>query len=221
MEDPVIETENKVLGKTFFYMFLGLLATALVSWYIYASGYINNLILGGTFRVMLVIELLVVIVFNLLFKKLPPIGVAILYFIYAFVNGVTFSVFFAVFELNSIIYLFFAAAVLFGIFAFMGYNSKKDLSSWSSYILPLLIVGLIVSLINLFVNNSMIDIILDWFVLILFFGITMYDMNKIKELANSGIVENDKVYIYGAMELYLDFINIFIRLLSIFGKRKD
>lgn len=221
MEGPVIETENKVLGKTFFYMFLGLLATALVSWYIYASGYINKLVFSGTFEVMLIIELLVVIVFNLLFKKLPPIGVAILYFIYAFVNGVTFSVIFAAFELNSIIYLFFAAALLFGIFAFMGYNSKKNLSSWSSYLLPLLIVGLVVSLINIFLNNSIIDIILDWFILILFFGITMYDMNKIKELQNSRIVKNDKVYIYGAMELYLDFINIFIRILSIFGKKKD
>ena len=95
------------------------------------------------------------------------------------------------------------------------------MSSWGTVLTAALIVALILTLVNLFVGSSGLDILLDWVVLGIFAGLTMYDMNKIKELANSGIVENDKVYIYGAMELYLDFINIFIRLLSIFGKRKD
>lgn len=224
MEEPIVNTEtteNKILGKTFFLMFLGLLGTALVSIYVYASGHILDLLNGNMLEAMVLIELLVVILFSLLFKKLPPIVVTILYFIYAFINGVSFSMVFAAFELNSIIYVFVATAALFGIFAYMGYHSKKDLSSWSSYLYPLLLVGVIVSLINLFLRNSMLDIILDWAILILFFAITMYDINKIKQLQNVEGIEPDKVYIYGAMELYLDFINIFIRVLSLFGKRKD
>lgn len=222
MQEPIVETnQNKILGKTFFLMFLGLLGTALVAIYLYSSGRIVKLLTSNMLEVMVLVEFLVVILFSLLFKKLPASVVTILYFVYAFINGVSFSLIFAAFELNSIIYLFVAAAALFGIFAYMGYKSKKDLSNWSNYLVPLLFVCLIVSIVNIFLGNSLLDIILDWVILILFFAITMYDINKIKELQHVECIDQNKIYVYGAMELYLDFINIFIRILSIFGKRKD
>ena len=222
MQEPIVETnQNKVLGETFFLMFIGLLGTALVAIYLYSSGRIVKLLTSNMLEVMVLVEFLVVILFSLLFKKLPASVVTILYFVYAFINGVSFSLIFAAFELNSIIYLFVAAAVLFGIFAYMGYKSKKDLSNWSNYLMPLLFVCLIVSIVNIFLGNSLLDIILDWVILILFFAITMYDINKIKELQHVECIDQNKIYVYGAMELYLDFINIFIRILSIFGKRKD
>lgn len=222
MQEPIVETnQNKILGKTFFLMFLGLLGTALVAIYLYSSGRIVKLLTSNMLEVMVLVEFLVVILFSLLFKKLPASVVTILYFVYAFINGVSFSLIFAAFELNSIIYLFVAAAALFGIFAYMGYKSKKDLSNWSNYLMPLLFVCLIVSIVNIFLGNSLLDIILDWVILILFFAITMYDINKIKELQHVECIDQNKIYVYGAMELYLDFINIFIRILSIFGKRKD
>ena len=84
-----------------------------------------------------------------------------------------------------------------------------------------LIVGIILSIINIFIGNSMLDIILDWVILLVFFGITVYDMNKIKSLQYEEGINQEKLYIYGAMQLYLDFINIFLRILSIFGKRRD
>lgn len=221
MEDSVIYTDNKILGKTFFWMFLGLLSTGFVAWYTYASGYIDTLISGQMYSIILIIELAVAISFSLLFRKLSSTAVAILYFIYAFVNGVTFSTIFALFELNSIIYLFFVTAGIFGILSFIGYSTKKDLSNWSTYLFPLLLAGLIISLINIFLQNSYLDIILDWAILILFFAITIYDINKIKTLQNSEMVDTDKIHIYGAMQLYLDFINIFLRILYIFAKRRD
>ena len=67
----------------------------------------------------------------------------------------------------------------------------------------------------------MLDIIIDWVILFVFFGITAYDMNKIKQLSLIDTIDQDKIHIYGAMELYLDFINIFLRILSLFGKRRD
>lgn len=84
-----------------------------------------------------------------------------------------------------------------------------------------LLAGLVVSLLNLFFKNSVLDIIIDWVILLVFFGITAYDMNKIKQLSFVDTINQDKIHIYGAMELYLDFINIFLRVLSIFGKRRD
>ena len=67
----------------------------------------------------------------------------------------------------------------------------------------------------------MLDIILDWAILFIFFGLTVYDMNKIKQMHEMGFCQDEKLYVYGAMELYLDFINIFLRILSLFGKRKN
>lgn len=202
-------------------MFLGLLGSAIIAWYTYSSGLFIDIIFKGYFNILLIVELAVVIIFSLLFKKLPPTIVGILYFVYAMINGVSLSVIFIVFELNSIIWLFMASAVLFGGLAFYGYKTKKDLSNWKIILFSVLIVGLVLSLINLFIGNSMVDIVLDWVILFVFFGITIYDMNKIKLLAEDESLDHNKLHIYGAMELYLDFINIFIRILSILGKRKS
>ena len=159
--------------------------------------------------------------FSFLFRKLSPTIVGILYFIYAAINGVTLSTIFVVFELQSIVLLFVASSALFGVLALLGYKTSKDLSNWRSLLFGTLIIGLIVSLINLFMKNTMIDIILDWVILLVFFGITAYDMNKIKQLSLDPNLDRSKLHIYGAMELYLDFINIFLRILSIFGKRRN
>lgn len=170
---------------------------------------------------LLVAEVVVVLLFSFLFKRLPATVVGILYFLYAAINGVTLSTIFYIFELNSIIYVFLASAVLFGVFALIGYKTSADLSKWHTILFGVLIVGLILSVINLFVGNTMLDIVLDWVILLVFFGITMYDMNKIKNLETEDLKSPDKLYIYGAMELYLDFINIFLRILSLFGKRRS
>lgn len=202
-------------------MFLGLLGSALVAWYTYSSGLFIDIIFKGYFNILLIVELVVVIVFSLLFKKLPPTIVGILYFLYAMINGVSLAVIFVVFELSSIVWLFIASSALFGGMALYGYKTNKDLSNWRTLLFGVLIVGLILSVINIFLGNSMLDIILDWVILLVFFGITAYDMNKIKQLQFEDGLDKSKLHIYGAMELYLDFINIFLRVLSIFGKRRD
>lgn len=219
MEENV--KEASLISKTFFWMFLGLLGTAIVAWYTYSSGLFIDIIFKGYFNILLIAELVVVIVFSLLFKKLPPTIVGILYFVYAMINGVSLSVIFVVFELNSIVWLFIASALLFGGMALYGYKTNKDLSNWKTLLFGILIVGLILSLVNLFLGNSTLDIILDWVILFVFFGVTAYDMNKIKQLQYEEGLDQNKLHIYGAMELYLDFINIFLRMLSIFGKRKN
>ena len=202
-------------------MFLGLLGTAIVAWYTYSSGLFISIILGGYWEILLIGELLVVLLFSFLFKKLPPTIVGILFFVYAMLNGVTLSTIFILFELSSIVWLFVVSALLFGIMAFFGYKTNKDLSNWKTLLFGILIAGIVLSLINLFIGNSMLDIILDWVILLVFFGITAYDMNKIKALQEDASLDQSKLHIYGAMELYLDFINIFIRVLSLFGKRKN
>ena len=219
--DEELDIRNKVIPKTFFLMFLGLLGTAIFAWYTYASGLLVDILVNGFFNVLLIIELVVVLLFSLLFKRCSATFVGILFFIYSMLNGITLSTIFYCFELNSIIYLFLGSAALFGILAFVGYTTNKDIGNFRSIFFWGLIIGIVVSLINLILKNSMVDIILDWFILLLFCGITVYDMNKIKNFQGDEGINQEKIYVYGAMQLYLDFINIFIRMLSLFGKRRN
>lgn len=218
--NPVQSTgiNNNVYSKTFLWMFLGLLATAIVSAFSYVTDFTINFI--GFWPILLIVEVIVVLVFSLLIKKLPPGVVGVLFFVYAIINGITLSTIFYVFELSSIIFIFFAAAAIFGICALYGKITNKDLSKIGTILLVTLFIGVVVSIINIFIGNSMLDIGLDWLILIVFFGITAWDMQKVRQFAESGENE-DKVAIYCAMQLYLDFINIFLRLLQIFGSRKD
>ena len=141
---------------------------------------------------------------------------------YFMINGVTLSVVFVVYELSSIVSVFIISALVFGILGFIGYKTNRDLNSWGTYIIVFLIAGIVLSLLNLIVfRSSVLDIAIDWLILILFCGATIYDINKIKVLQESADINQDKIHIYCAMQLYLDFINIFLRILSLFGKSKD
>ena len=212
---------NSVLTNTFFRMFLGLLASAVTAVYAYYSGLWETMVINGTFYGLAIAEVVVVILLSLFFTKASPTVVTIMYFGYAFLNGFTLSVIFAAYELTSIGYAFAATSAMFGILSYIGYKTDKDLSNWSTVLSVTLIVGLILTIVNLFVGSTMLDIILDWAMLFLFFGLTVYDMNKIREMHDAGFCDDEKLYVYGAMELYLDFINIFLRILALFGKRKD
>ena len=221
LSNQPITSENKIFGKTFFWMFLGLLGSAIIAWYTYSSGLFIDIVLGDYFNWLLILELVVVLVFSLLFRKMPPTLVGILYFVYAMINGVTLSVIFAVFDLSFIIYLFIVSAVIYGVLGLIGYKTDKDLTSWKPYLSVFLIAGIVLSIINIFIQNSTFELFLDWAILILFFGITIYDINKIKLLQQDPDIVSEKIHIYCAMQLYLDFINIFLRILSIFGKRRN
>ena len=224
-ENEPIQTQStslsSVLTSTFFRMFLGLLASAIAAAYTYYSGLYVSILSGSRFGILLVTELAVVFIFSLMFKKLSPTVVTILYFAYAFLNGFTLSVIFVVYQIQSIVYAFVGTAVLFGVLAYIGKNTTKDISNWGTVLTVALFIGIVLTIINMFIGNSMLDIVLDWAILFIFFGLTIYDTNKIKVMYEQGFVEYEKLYIYGAMELYLDFINIFLKLLRLFGKRRS
>ncbi len=212
---------NSVLTSTFFRMFLGLLASAIAAYYTYSSGLFIKILTTSGYTIFAVIEIAIVLAFSLLFKKLSPTIVTILYFAYAFLNGFTLSIIFVVYQMTSIVYAFAGTAALFGVLAFIGKTTDKDLSNWGTYLIIALLIGLVLTIINFFIGSSMLNIVLDWAILFIFFGLTVYDTNKIKNMYESGVMDNEKLYVYGAMELYLDFINIFLRILSIFGKRRN
>ena len=221
-EPIVMSNTSDYLTKTFFRMFLGLLATAFAAGYTYYSGLLEPIIESGAFLALFLVEFIVVIAFSAGFRKFSSGVVTALFFAYAIINGITFFILFSYFELSSIVYAFVGSAAIFGIMALIGKNTKADLTSFGTILTVTLLVGCVVSIINLFVGSSLVDIALDWIILLVFMGFTMYDMNKLTHLHEEGVMDEEKLYVYGAMELYLDFINIFLRILSIFGNvRRD
>lgn len=217
--------ENKsqsILSKMFLWLFMGLFATGIISWICYSKGLTYSMAVNGAFPILCIVELAVVIIFSLLFRKLSPTFVAILYFVYAIINGVSISTIFYVFDITSIATVFLVSALLFGVFAFLGAKTKVDLTKIGNILLGILVACLIVSLLNIFLfKSTMADILIDWILIVVFFGVTAYDVQKMLNMSEYGIISEDKIHIYGAMEIYLDFINIFLRLLSIFGRSKD
>ena len=117
--------ENSILTNTFFRMFLGLLASAGAALYAYYSGMAESMIYGRGYLTLAIVEIIIVLLFSFLFKKLSPTMVTVLFFAYAFVNGFTLSVIFFAYEMTSIVYAFFGTAALFGILAFVGIKQKK------------------------------------------------------------------------------------------------
>ena len=138
--------ENSILTNTFFRMFLGLLASAGAALYAYYSGMAEAMIYGRGYLTLAIVEIIIVLLFSFLFKKLSPTMVTVLFFAYAFVNGFTLSVIFFAYEMTSIVYAFFGTAALFGILAFVGYKTEKDISKFGTILGVSLLVGLILNL---------------------------------------------------------------------------
>lgn len=212
--------ENRIYSKMFSWLFIGLLIT-------FISGYclsLNQVLLMKVLAIgvipIIVIELVIAFAMGLFIKKLSPFMTKLFYILYSVVTGITFSTIFLTYEMKSIIMVFLVTAVLFGALALYGYKTKKDITKIGTILFVMLIASLIVSLLNIFIfRSSSLELGLSILCIVVFLGYVIYDMNNIKYLVN--VMDEDKAAVYGAFQLYLDFINIFIRLLELFGKRDD
>jgi FtsH-binding integral membrane protein len=156
-------------------------------------------------------------------KKMPSSVATVMFVLYSFVTGLTLSVIFLVYEISSIGFVFLLTAGMFGVMSVYGYVTKKDLTGVGSIMIMALIGVIIASIANFFLNSSVLDWILSFISVIIFTALTAYDTQKIKKmnvLGNEGSDEDKKEAIMGALSLYLDFINLFLNLLRLFGKRR-
>ena len=219
MEETYVQSTNKTIASSLLWMFFGLLSTGIIAAVTYYTGAFVE-VATTAWPMLLITEVVVAIVFWLFFNKLSAGVATFLFFLYSMITGATFSIIFVAYDLTTIGYALFATAGFFGILAYMGYKTERDLSKFGNVLMAALIMALIVTVINIFLGSSTLDIVLDWVILGVFAGLTIYDMNKIKVLSEIGY-DTEKTAIYGAMQLYLDFINIFLRILQLFGSRKD
>ena len=173
---------------------------------------------------LIIAELAIVIAISAAINRLSLTTATLLFVLYSVLNGATFSLIFAVYTMSSIANVFFITAGTFGVMAAYGYFTKRDLSSWGKLLLMALIGLIIATLVNVFlVKNSGFDLILSYAGVLIFVGLTAYDTQKIKQMLamQTDMGEGaQKVALLGALSLYLDFINLFLYLLRIFGRRE-
>lgn len=211
---------TQVYPKMFTWLFIGLLIT-------FASGYALTLneqlmiqVLAIGILPIAIIEIVIALVLGIRLAKMHPLTMKILYVIYSILTGVTFSVIFVAFEVSSLISIFIITAIIFALLAFYGYTTKRDLTKIGTIALIALLAIIIAGILNIFIfKSTMFDTVLTIIGVLIFIAYIAYDVNKVKQLMLA--IGEEKAAVYGAFQLYLDFINLFIRLLELFGKRRD
>jgi FtsH-binding integral membrane protein len=220
------ETFAAVLRRVYIWMALGLLVTAGTAAYISISPLFQVLVgQPMIFFVLMFAELGLVMGLSWGINRISPITAILLFFLYAALNGVTFSVLFVVYTLGSVASTFLATGTLFGVMSVLGYTTKMDLSKMSSFLFMGLVGLIIAMLVNMFWSNTALGLIITFAGILLFLGLTFYDTQRIKRMTTAAMQQGDenvlaRVGILGALSLYLDFINLFLFILRLGGRRR-
>ena len=210
--------KNEFLSKVFRWFGLGLLITFITAYFTSNSITMLSLIFGTPLYIIIsIIEVVLAIFLVTRIRRMESTLTKISYIGYTILTGLTFSSIFIVYQMTSIIFVFLATAMVFLIFSILGRNTKIDLSKMGVFLFVGLLSIIILSLINIFIMNNTLDMLLCIVSIIIFIGYVYYDVNKIVNYYD----DTDNMAIVGAFELYLDFINIFIDLLRLFGKERN
>lgn len=215
-----------LLRSVYLWMTLALIITGFVAMYVAKSYTLVNMMIQNSmmFWGVLIAEVALVWYLSARIYKMSFTTATILFIVYSILNGVTLSILLLVYTASSIATTFFVTAGTFGTMVIFGYITKKDLTRIGSLCIMGVIGIIIASLVNLFLQNSMMDMVISYIGVLLFVGLTAYDSQKIKRLLSGDDIEvnevTQKIALMGAMTLYLDFINLFIYLLRILGDRK-
>lgn len=213
-------TIPEVVSKSFLFMFVALLITAFAAFNT-SIEFVYKLVMTDTFYLFFIAEIAIVLISNYAIRKNNAILAAILYIAYSYLTGVTLSIIFLAYSMSSIASVFLITAAVFAIMAVYGMITKTDLSSIGNICFMGLLGIIIAGLVNAFIlHSSGLDFAISCIGVLIFVGLTAYDVQKIKERAQAATTENTMTLaLFGAFELYLDFINLFLKLLSLFGKR--
>src|SRR5574344_2900004 len=214
---------NKFFNKVYLWMFIGLLLSGVTA-YVTATNLEMLKFVYSNFLFIIILELVIVIAFSALCNKVSPTVAKILFVIYSIVSGLTLSSIFIVYKISSVGMVFLASAIMFGLMAIYGYITKQDLTTFGKMLIFALISIIIMSVINIFIGNGTFGIIISVISVAVFLGLTAWDMQNLKRIYNYYSNDSkmiDKMAIYVALDLYLDFINLFLRLLNLFGKENN
>ena len=215
------EQINTSMGKVYAHMGIAVLISMLVSYLVGSSPELVKFLFTGIMHYVVIFAPLVYIFFVpvLLNSGISRLGAMLVLDSFAALMGLSFAVIFAIYTMGSIFTAFMGAAVLFGTMSFYGYFTRRSLESMGQFMFIGLIAICIASIINIFIGSTVMQMVISALAIIIFLGLTAYDTQQIREELtvsdNLAIAE-----VSGALTLYLDFINIFLNLLSLFGEKK-
>ncbi len=214
------DIRSKIFTRTYLIMLASLLVTAFAA--TITATVASPAAFQNLFTPMLIIELVVAIGASAVLSKGNTAVAAVLYAIYTVVNGVTMAVIFFAYDIASIQQAFMITALLFGVMAVIGTITKADLTNLGAILTMALIGVILVSVVNMIFGYTGMDMAINYVVVFIFIGLTAYDAQKTKVLAeNATYADINRCALFSGMQLYLDFINLFLRILAIMGKRRN
>ena len=223
--DAVAAEQQRFMVRVYNWMTSGLATTGLVAYGVANSPSLTQIIFGNALIPIVLMIAQIGLVFWLAARvmQMSAQQATGVFLLYAALSGVTFSAVFLAYTASSIASTFLVTAGTFASMSFYGYTTKKDLTSWGSFLFMGLIGIIIASVVNIFLQSEMMYWVVTYAGVLIFVGLTAYDTQKIKEmniLGNEGTDEDTKEAVRGALSLYLDFINLFLMLLRIMGTRR-
>jgi FtsH-binding integral membrane protein len=223
--ERVAALQSSFVARVYNWMGLGLATTAAVALLTASSPSLLSVIFGSQFVFLGLVlgQLGLVVALSAAITRLQATTAALMFFLYSALNGLTLSAIFLAYTSASIANTFFVTAGTFGLMSLYGYTTKRDLTSWGSFLFMGLIGIILASVVNLFMRSEAIYWLVTYAGVIVFVGLSAYDAQMIKQMATYGFgdeASERKSAVIGALRLYLDFINLFLMLLNIFGRRR-
>ena len=216
------EQINTAMARVYQHMSLAVLVSMLVSYFVGTTPELLQFFFTGIMKwVVIFLPLVAIFGITVALNANPSKSIAqFMLYGFAALMGLSFATIFAVYQMGSIFTAFMGAAVLFGVMSLYGYFTKSNLDSLGKFMFVGLIAIVIASIINIFIGSSVFAMVISALAIIIFLGLTAYDTQKIREMVSydtdTGVAE-----VSGALTLYLDFINIFLSLLQLFGEKKE
>jgi FtsH-binding integral membrane protein len=210
---------NSAMGRVYAHMAGAVVVSMIAAIVAGSSAAIMALLFGTALKwVIIFAPLVAILAMSFGFEKMSKSTLQLCLYGFAVLMGLSFSTIFVVYNLGSIVSAFMGGAVLFVTMSFYGYFTKRSLDSLGSFLFVGLIAVVIASIINIFLMSSVFQMVISAIAIIVFLGLTAYDTQKIREMVS---YDNDgKAEVMGALSLYLDFINLFLSLLQLFGQRR-
>ena len=211
---------NQAMGRVYGHMSLAVIVSMIVSYFVGTSPELLAFFFTGVLKwIVIFAPLAAIFGIAMVLGNNPSKGVAQLCLHgFAALMGLSFATIFAVFTMGSIVSAFMGAAILFGVMSGYGYFTKRNLDSVGKFMFVGLIAIIIASIVNIFIGSTVMQMVISALAIVIFLGLTAYDTQKIREEVS--LDTSDAVEIRGALTLYMDFINLFLSLLQLFGDRK-
>lgn len=211
---------NSAMARVYANMGLAVITSMIVSFFVGTSPELLTFFFTGSMKwVVIFAPLVAILAVSFAMDKFSKAALTVFLHGFAALMGLSFATIFALYSMGSIVSAFMAAAVLFGVMSIYGYFTKQNLDSLGQFMFVGLIAIIIASIINIFIGSTVFQMVVSVIAIVIFLGLTAYDTQKIRQVVS---VDNDgKAEVIGALSLYLDFINLFLNLLMLFGGRKD